>query len=451
MSSLSGRLLASVSLLLIVFFGLTIAVLDLLFRDLSERSMGELLDAQLVALLAASETDDHGNAQPAGPLAETRLRQPGSGLYAVIRSEDGKLIWRSPSLLGREPALGGPIAPGGRRIERQRLDDGSEVMTLTAAIEWEVEPATSRPFLFSVATSVAPYEAQLHRFRQQMFGWFLGLLLLLIGSFAVLLRWALRPVRQIEREIREVEDGERTALSDVQPTELRGLAVNMNTLLASERRRVEHYRNTLGNLAHSLKTPLAVIRSALTDQREAPRDVIDQQVDRMDSIVQHQLKRAAAAGAAVVGQASVEVAPVLGELRAAMNKVYGHKDLMIEIAAPDEARFAGDRGDLFELSGNLLDNACKWCRSRVRVSARRQLDAMRRVRLQLTVEDDGAGVAIGDRDRILERGTRADEQMDGQGLGLAVVREIVELYGGELTIGDSALGGARIEVVLPGR
>jgi two-component system, OmpR family, sensor histidine kinase PhoQ len=413
--------------------------------------MGELLDAQLVALLAASETDDHGNAQPAGPLAETRLRQPGSGLYAVIRAEDGKLIWRSPSLLGREPALGAPIAPGSRRIERQRLDDGSEVMTLTAAIEWEVEPGTSRPFLFSVATSVGPYEAQLSRFRQQMFGWFLSLLLLLLGALAVLLRWGLRPVRQIESEIREVEDGARTALSDVQPTELRGLAANMNTLLASERRRVEHYRNTLGNLAHSLKTPLAVIRSALTGAREAPRGVIDQQVDRMDAIVQHQLRRAVAAGAAVVGQTGVEVAPVLTELRAAMNKVYGHKDLMIELVAPDDARFAGDRGDLFELSGNLLDNACKWCRSRVRVSARRQVDAMRRARLRLTIEDDGAGVAVGDRARILERGMRADERMDGQGLGLAMVREIVELYGGELTIGDSALGGAQVEVVLPGR
>ncbi len=451
MSSLSGRLLASVSLLLILFFGLTIAALDLLFRDLSERSIAELLDAQLVALLAASETDDHRNVQPAGPLAETRLRQPGSGLYAVIRSEDGALIWRSPSLLGRAPAPGSRLAPGTRRVERQRLDDGSEVMTLTAPIDWEIEPGTSRPFVFSVSTSVAPYEAQLHRFRQQMFGWFLGLLLLLLGSLAVLLRWALRPVRRIEREIREVETGERAALSGAQPTELRGLAANMNALLTSERRRVEHYRNTLGNLAHSLKTPLAVIRSAFSGGGEPQRGgVIDQQIDRMDAIVQHQLKRASAAGGTVVGQA-VEVAPLLGELRTAMGKVYGHKDLLIEITLPEGARFAGDRGDLFELAGNLLDNACKWCRHRVRVSARRQPDSLGRARLRITVEDDGSGIAANDRERILERGTRADEQMGGQGLGLAMVREIVELYGGELTIGDSALGGARIEVALPGR
>jgi two-component system sensor histidine kinase PhoQ len=226
----------------------------------------------------------------------------------------------------------------------------------------------------------------------------------------------------------------------------------MNTLLASERRRVEHYRNTLGNLAHSLKTPLAVIRSTLSSGGAPVHgSVIDQQIGRMDAIVQHQLKRAAAAGGAVVGQAGVEVAPVLGELRAAMSKVYGHKDLMIEVSVPEEVRFAGDRGDLFELSGNLLDNACKWCRTHVRVSAGRQLDGAGRALLALAFEDDGSGIGIADRERILERGTRADEQVDGQGLGLAMVREIVGLYGGELTIGDSALGGARIEVVLPGR
>lgn len=453
MSSLSGRLLASVSLLLILFFGLTIAALDLVFRDLSERSVGELLDAQLIALLAACETDDHGNVQPAGPLAETRLRQPGSGLYATIRSEEGALIWRSPSLLGHGIAPGGPVAPGTRRIERQRLGDGTEVMTLTAAIAWEVRRGTSRPFVFKIATSVAPYEAQLHRFRQQMFGWFLGLLLLLLGSLAALLRWALRPVRRIEREIREVETGARSALSSTQPTELRGLAANMNALLGSERRRVEHYRNTLGNLAHSLKTPLAVVRSALgTDTDAARRDsVINQQVDRMDAIVQHQLKRAAASAGTLVGQAAVDVAPLLAELRSAMSKVYARKDLLIEVVSPEDVRFVGDRGDLFELLGNLLDNACKWCRGHVRVSARRQQGAVGRFRLQITVEDDGGGIAIADRKRILERGTRADEQVDGQGLGLAMVREIVELYGGELSIGDSALGGAQVDVTLPGR
>ncbi len=453
MSSLSGRLLASVSLLLCLFFGLTIAALDLVFRDLSERSIGELLDAQLVALLAACEMDDHGNVQPAGPLAEARLRQPGSGLYAVIRSERGELIWRSPSLLGQELTLDAPVAPGARQLARHAFGDDSEVMALTAGIEWELDTGKSRPFIFTIATSLSPYEAQLQRFRQQMLGWFLGLLLLLLASLALLLRWALKPVRRIESEISEVEAGGRTALSDRQPRELQGLSSNMNALLASERRRVERYRDTLGNLAHSLKTPLAVIRSALSEETDPERrqQLINQQIDRMDAIVQHQLKRAAASGGAVVGQAAVDVKPLLLELRTTLSKVYGQKDLLIEVASRGDARFAGDRGDLFELLGNLLDNACKWCRGHVRVVAARQLDATGRPRLRVTVEDDGAGIAIEDRKRIFGRGARADEQVDGQGLGLAMVHEIVELYGGSLEIADSDLGGARIEVVLPGR
>jgi two-component system, OmpR family, sensor histidine kinase PhoQ len=453
MSSLSGRLLASVSLLLILFFGVTIAALDAVFRDLSQRSIGELLDAQLVALLAACEPDDHGNVQPAGALAEPRLRQPGSGLYAQIRTRDGKFTWRSPSLLGNEVDFGGPAPPGERRLEQRSLDHKMRSMVLTTSINWEITPSTNREFIFNVATSLAPYEAQLARFRSQMLGWFLGLFVLLLGSLALLLRWALGPLRQIEMEIGEVEGGQRTSLSAVQPRELSGLAANMNALLKSERQRVERYRNTLGNLAHSLKTPLAVIRSALAGEPAVDRrhGIVNQQIDRMNAIVQHQLKRAAASGGAVVGQSTVEVAPLLIELRAALSKVYSTRDLLIEIIAAEGVGFAGDRGDLLELLGNLLDNACKWCRSRVRVIAGRLPASDARTRLRISVEDDGAGIATPDRERILERGARADEQVEGQGLGLAMVREIVELYDGTLEIGDSPLGGALVTVCLPGR
>jgi two-component system, OmpR family, sensor histidine kinase PhoQ len=452
MSSLSGRLLASVSLLLILFFGVTIAALDTVFRDLSQRSIGELLDAQLVALLAACEPDDHGYVQPAGALAEARLRQPGSGLYAQIRTRDGKFTWRSPSLLGSEVDFGGPVPPGARRLEQRALDN-LRSMVLTSSINWEITPGANREFIFNVATSLAPYEAQLARFRSQLLGWFLGLFVLLLGSLALLLRWALGPLRQIEMEIGEVEAGSRTSLSGIQPRELTGLAANMNALLKSERQRVERYRNTLGNLAHSLKTPLAVMRSALAGESATDRrhEIVNQQIDRMNAIVQHQLKRAAASGGAVVGQSAVEVAPMLVELRAALSKVYPDRDLLIEISAADGVAFAGDRGDLFELLGNLLDNACKWCRSRVRVTTARLPAADTRTRLRITVEDDGAGIALADRERILERGARADEQVEGQGLGLAMVREIVDLYDGTLEIGASPLGGALVTVCLPGR
>ncbi len=195
------------------------------------------------------------------------------------------------------------------------------------------------------------------------------------------------------------------------------------------------YRDTLGNLAHSLKTPLAVIRASLGGAEGGQRRTdasIQLEIDRMAQIVEHQLKRAAAGGGATLGQAAVPVLPLLTDLRAALLKVHAGKDLRIEIDVAPELGFLGDSGDILELLGNVIDNACKWCRSRVLVSAR--LDRIARLprRLSIVVEDDGPGIAPGLRARVIERGVRADEHVPGHGLGLAMVRETVALYGGQL-------------------
>jgi len=229
----------------------------------------------------------------------------------------------------------------------------------------------------------------------------------------------------------------------------------LNALLESERNRIVRYRDTLGNLAHSLKTPLAVIRASLgsadSDERRSEA-VIQLEIDRIAQIVEHQLKRAAAGGGATFGQAPVLVLALLTDLRAAMMKVHARKDLRIEIDASPELGFLGDSGDILELLGNVVDNACKWCRSRVLVSARFDPDRGLPRRLAIVVEDDGPGIPEELRTRVVERGVRADEQVPGHGLGLAMVRETVRLYGGQLFIDASqALGGARVELRLPGR
>jgi two-component system sensor histidine kinase PhoQ len=171
----------------------------------------------------------------------------------------------------------------------------------------------------------------------------------------------------------------------------------------------------------------------------------------MTGIIEHQLKRAAASGGALLGQAPVEVAQVAAELRGALLKVYARKDLSLELAIAPATMFIGDRGDLTELLGNLLDNACKWCRSRVRLTAGSDDSAGPRQRLTLVVEDDGAGISADDRARVLERGVRADQNVPGHGLGLAMVHDTVDLYGGQLSIDSSPLGGARFSLRLPGR
>lgn len=433
---------------LVLFFGVTIAAFDASFRDLSEHSLEALLDAQMVALIAAAEPQANGGVTAASRSLESRLANPGSGLYAQIQSTDRRFEWRSPSTVGTFINFGPALAPGERRFTRTTAG-GIPVALASRGIAFEDEAKGRRNLTFSVATSLAPYEQQLWSFRRRLFGWFIGLTLLLLATLGVLLRWVLAPVRRLEYEIDAVEEGSLETLGSGYPRELSGVAKNLNTLLIGERKRVTRYRDTLGNLAHSLKTPLAVIRATLSSAAAQRETAIGTEVDRMAGIIEHQLKRAAASGGALLGQAPIPVAPIVAELRTTLMKAYASKDFSIEQSVSAEAQFLGDRSDLTELLGNLLDNACKWCRSRVRIMIGVNVAAAPRESLQVTVEDDGPGISQEDRARVFGRGVRADEKVQGYGLGLAIVRDTVELYGGKLTLDRSDLGGARICVYLP--
>ncbi|MDH3768071.1 MAG: ATP-binding protein, partial [Gammaproteobacteria bacterium] len=304
-------------------------------------------------------------------------------------------------------------------------------------------------YQFGVAESLEPFVDQMRRYRRQLFGWFAGLAVALVLTLGVLLRWVLSPLRQIEREISEVESGMHPQLSENYPSELQGLTKNTNKLIRAERTRLQRYRNTLGNLAHSLKTPLAVIRSSIEG---ADRDnaEIDAQLNRMDEIIGYQLNRAATSGGVTLGSKPVDVTEVVGSIVRSLDKVYADKAPVTEQRISPQSLYFGDRGDLTEIMGNLLDNAFKYCQQRLRVSAQAiDVDAARRPGVHLIVEDDGAGIAQADAQLVFDRGVRIDERADGQGIGLAVVREIVELCGGTLEISDSDLGGASITVKFP--
>jgi two-component system sensor histidine kinase PhoQ len=318
-------------------------------------------------------------------------------------------------------------------------------------IVWDDLHGQPARFTFSIASDLQTYDEQLSSFRHQMVGWFVGLAGLLMVTLALLLRWLLRPVRRLEREIKEVEGGEREQLSEAWPRELDAVTRNLNALLESERTRIKRYRDTLGNLAHSLKTPLAVMRQTLGTRESAGKDVLNTEIDRMTDIIEHQMKRAAASGGSLLGQAPVNVAPVIADLRAALLKVYGGKDLLFETSIAAGAQFIGDHNDFTETLGNLLDNACKWAKSHVRIRAAVNPGDDMRTALSLTIEDDGPGIAEADRARVLQRGGRADEATPGHGLGLAMVHDTVALYGGAMRIDSSGLGGARFELKLPGR
>ena len=442
MHSLSRRLLISVSVPLALFCGVVILVLDSGFREVAQRTLQDELDRQMVALIAAAEPQPDGSYEPAPHTLDPRLETPRSGVYAQIRSAGHE--WRSPSTAGLNSDFGRLLSGGQRNISYATFGD-DRVAIESRSIDFEGDPNAARSLTFSVATSLSPYQQELWRFRRELGSWFLTLMLLLLVTIAVLLHWVLGPVRRMEREIHEVEEARRESLGGGYPRELAGVAGNLNALLIGERKRVARYRDTLGNLAHSLKTPLADMRA------EGASATVSTEIDRMSGIIDHQLKRAAASGGALLGQAPVEVAQVAAELRATLLRVYAGKDLVIELAVAPGAQFIGDRGDLTELLGNLLDNACKWCRTRVRFSASIDESEGSRERLCLVVEDDGPGISAENRARVLRRGVRADEKVPGHGLGLAMVHDTVDLYGGRLMIDASPLGGARFTLRLPGR
>lgn len=446
--SLSTRLLVSLSILLILFFGVTILALDLVFKDVSRRAVQDRLEVQVLALITASEEGSGGALSPE-QLAEPRFENPGSGLYGEILHADGVPSWRSKSMTGTGIAFP-HVRTGERRFGELQRADGSTVLSFSMGIEWQFRNGVMRPFVYSVAESLEPYYAQLKRLRGQLFGWFSVLMVLLLSSFAYMLRRLLAPLRRVEHEIEAIEAGDLTELGGGYPRELLGITTNLNALLRSERERLARYRNTLGNLAHSFKTPLAVMRNLLTTQQGRELTVarqLDEQVGRMDDIVKYQLRRAAASGGTGLGTAPTEVRDALEALRGALLKVYVDRGLTCELTVADGCTFTGDREDLTEIAGNLLDNSFKWARTTVRITADRIVSpAARRDGLRLVIEDDGPGIPLESRARVLERGARLDERVAGQGIGLSVVRELVELNGGVIDIDKSALGGARIEV-----
>lgn len=449
--SISRQLVVAVAVPLLLSFALTTVVLDRIFRDSAMSALRERLEQEIVSLVTAAELNEAARMDLQLLDPESRLSRRRSGQYAAVRAANGRDLWTSPSLAGLPVNFGPPVAKGQVSFFTTTLADGTVLGILNRGLEWNYAPGNNAELVFSVAEDMSGQESRLSHFRRQLIAWFGGLAILLLAVLGGLLRRVLRPVRRLEQEIAEVDSGQRAHLGDNYPRELAGVARSLNALLGSEQRRIRRYRDTLGNLAHSLKTPLAVIRTALAGGG-APRASVDQEIDRIAQIVDRQLQRAAMSGGATLGQAAVPVAAVIAELRAAMRKVHARKDLVIEADVASDAGFVGDRGDLLELLGNLLDNACKWCRSTVRVQAR--LDAVLPTARCLTikVEDDGPGIAPDNRRRVLDRGVRADERAPGHGLGLAMVADTVALYGGELLISESpALQGACLSLALPGR
>jgi two-component system, OmpR family, sensor histidine kinase PhoQ len=444
MRSLTSRVAVGAGLVAAVFIALSAFALERAFRDSARSARQERLLAQVYLLMAAAEVDPQGQLTlGSGPL-DPKLDMPGSGLYAVISDVRDRVVWRSRSALNVELPPLQLLSPGIQRFDEiAGIDGGYFVQSF--GVSWATSGG-GYPFTFHVAEDLRSYHEQLAIYRHSLWGWLGAMALLLLVAQSLILRWGLSPLRHVADELTGLEQGQQEQIAGNYPTEVKRLTDNLNTVLTHERARQKRYRDALADLAHSLKTPLALLRGALSTSRPEPdlARTLEEQVERMDNIVGYHLQRAAASGRrglAVPQPLRVAVERTLK----ALAKVYADKHIETEIGIDPAVRFPGDEGDLLELLGNVLDNAYKWCRGRVRVNA-----ALREGQLALTVEDDGEGISDADAQRVLERGNRADQSVPGHGIGLAVTRDIVEAYGGRIVIARGALGGARVTLLLPG-
>jgi two-component system, OmpR family, sensor histidine kinase PhoQ len=441
--SLRARVLIWVGLALTVLFALTVYGLDRAFRSTSDRSREELLDAQLFGLIALTETDEHGQLSLPPDAINPRFSVADSGLYAVLRDGQGSAVWQSQSLTGRPFPAVDPPPPGVEHFVTLAAGALPPVEALVMQVNWELPDGTVKPHTFAVAASLEPYEAQQRAFRRNVISWFIAVTVTMLIVILGVLGWVLRPVRRLSRQVRDVENGDRTRLTGEYPTELIGLATNLNALIETERSRLERYRHTLDDLAHSLKTPLAALRALLSGGGPDAASDVDRELTRMEQLVSYQLSRARASGATGLGAEPVAVDGLVADLKFTLGKVYRDKRVECETAVPGGTHFLGDPGDLAEILGNLMENAYKYCRSHVRVTAHSEGR-----RLYVAVDDDGPGMTEAAFAALLERGTRADESVPGQGIGLAIVSQTVALYDGALSVQASALGGASVRVEL---
>lgn len=423
------------------------AVFIVQFTQAVENNFDDRLETLLLTLITA--TDSNGEVDESAVEGRTggSFSRPLSGWYWQTRdATTGRAIdWSESLQFDILPVQDLPTEAEPARIFPIEASGGRELR----ALEQLVTLGSGRTYALLVAGDTAPMVADIRAFRNSVIWWLGGLALLLAVGIAALLRWGLRPLRRVREDLKRIRDGDILRLEGDYPSELEPLVQDLNALIASNREIVERARTHVGNLAHALKTPLAVLQNEV---RAAPHDPLAAKVGEQTAImrdqVQHHLNRARIAAQANVIGAVTPVAPVIAGLARVMRKVHQERHLELDTAVPPELRFRGERQDLEEMTGNLLDNACKWATSRVRVSAARG-DMGRPGCLTMTFEDDGPGLPAEGREAALSRGARLDESKPGSGLGLSIVVELARIYGGSLTLKESELGGLAAQLTLP--
>jgi two-component system, OmpR family, sensor histidine kinase PhoQ len=449
--SLAARAALTTGLVLAAFLGAIGWTLSRTYSASEVNKLQDRLHDNVISYITGTDVRRDGKPLMPDTPPDPMFSRPGSGLYAVVLGDN--FHWESSSALGRDFSFLHQLEPGTSQFVGPVDTELGRLYYYSFGVALDVPDHDPVRLTFTVAQTEDELEGNLAVYRRSLVGWLAMLGVLLIVLQLMLLYWSLTPLRKVASDMSRVERGDTDHLDSQYPVELTGLTERINAFIDSEREQRTRYRNTLADLAHSLKTPLAVIRSQLESSGEIPvaaRLPVLDQVRRMDELVAYQLARAATTGSQTFASA-VPIAGHAEDLVQSLEKVYAAKNVLCEFDIEDGAAFYGEQGDLLELMGNLLENAFKWAGHHVLLVAKMLPQGGRqRPGLLLSVEDDGPGIDEDKVEKVLQRGVRGDERVKGHGIGLSIVQDIVRAYKGELTVDRSAeFGGARFSVVLP--
>lgn len=462
LSSINSRLILSIIAVVGSFMILTGFTLNKTFYNSAYSALEDRLTGQVYLLMADREIvpSDKKAGSSNTPamlklsnskvsISNTSNANVYSQLSGYITQADGTIIWQSDAEIESKLPPIKPLTNGnkehGKKVFQKYSVNGIPYISLSIAIFWDLKNPRF-PLVYHINDDLTHLNQKISDYQYSLWQNLLLMSLILFITLFLILRWGLKPLRDVEQEIKAVEQGVQEKLEKHYPDEIVPLSHNINQLIQYERQQQQRYRNALADLAHSLKTPLAIIRaqdfspSQSSDALASNSKNINEAVERMNAIIEYQLQRAGSNSPSSHIQ-YLQLAPVVQMLIDSMKKIYRDKAINFKITMEQDSQFKIDEGDFMEILGNLLDNACKWCKKDIRLNINHQENDF-----HIQVSDDGPGIAPEMLTEITKRGVRADEFTPGHGVGLAIVQDIVSVYNGKIDFATPLKGGLEVNI-----
>tara|TARA_R110001592_G_scaffold33316_4_gene115628 strand:+ start:8528 stop:9952 length:1425 start_codon:yes stop_codon:yes gene_type:complete len=454
-NSIISRLLIASLILLPLFCGILGLSLDKAFSESLKSNEKAQLLLQAYALIASAELNNNELWLPE-QLTEDKLNQVSSGLFAAVYSDkDSKTVWTSPS--AKNASITQNWRPetlaSGEQLFTELDYDGETLFSFQYSVTWETPDNENLTYQFGIFNQQQAFNEQISIYQKSLWGWLGTIAFSMILLQILILKWGLKPLQSVAEDLRSIQSGHSVQLKGNYPIELSEMTSSINSLLNTEAEQRVRYKESLANLAHSLKTPLAIMQGSLyelshdaskehhdnTLNKSLAEKELSEQIIRIDQIINYQLKRSVVAPKNPFSN-TVNLRQQCDKVISALNKVYREDKTITEIKMEDDIYFKGDKGDLLEVLGNVLDNAFKYGNGHLRIQAKQ----INENQVNISIEDNGSGISETLKNKVLQRGERADTSQNGQGIGLSTVTDVVSHYGGSLKLENSSLGGLAV-------